>query len=142
MSNEPIHLFLGIDTGGTLLSKISKRYPYILRNVIQKLLKNDIARTPQNLDKKTYFGKREPMDGLIDWRWSARKIYNWVRAQTKPYPGAFGYINKIKYRFWWVEEMPSKFAGRRPGEIFKEKGSICIACGQGAIRVVRSEVGV
>ena len=126
------------DTGGTLLSKISARYPFILNNVIQKLLKNNISRTPQNLNKRTFFGKRESVDGLIDWRWSARKVYNWVRAQTKPYPGAFGYVNGKKYRFWWVEEVSSMFAPKkRVGSFFKVKGALCIACGQGAVRVVR-----
>jgi len=33
--------------------------------------------------------QRKPEDGEIDQRWPAEKIYNFIRAQAPPYPGAF-----------------------------------------------------
>jgi len=36
-----------------------------------------------------YLPQRVPADGAIDWRRSAVELYNFVRALTRPYPGAF-----------------------------------------------------
>ncbi len=50
------------------------------------------------------YPKRTPDDGLIDFQRSALDIYNFVRALTRPYPGAFFYDkdgNKIIV--WKVE---------------------------------------
>lgn len=37
------------------------------------------------------YPKRTPADGLIDFNRSALDVYNFVRALTKPYPGAYYY---------------------------------------------------
>ena len=34
------------------------------------------------------YPKRSAEDGAIDWSWPSKQITNWVRAQTRPYPGA------------------------------------------------------
>ena len=48
--------------------------------------------------------KRRPSDGLIDFRRSALDIYNFVRALTKPYPGAFYYnVKREKVIVWRIE---------------------------------------
>jgi methionyl-tRNA formyltransferase len=41
--------------------------------------------------------RRRPKDGLIDWNNASIDIYNFIRAQTRPYPGAFSFINNTKY---------------------------------------------
>ena len=88
------------DTIKTLYYKktiLTKRM--ILRN-IPKLLSGDIKTTPQE-GIPSYYPKRTPDDGLIDWEeMDVRYIYNFVRAQTKPYPGAFGTIDGKKYKIW------------------------------------------
>ena len=119
-----------LDTGGDLLKKMGRRYPAVLRQVFRMIRLNKIQRTPQDLQKRSYCGKREPSDGLIDWRWSSRKVYNWVRAQTRPYPGAFGFIGKRKYRIWKVEECARISRGERD----------IVPCGQGAVRLIDYEI--
>jgi methionyl-tRNA formyltransferase len=50
------------------------------------------------------YPKRAPKDGLIDFNRSALDVYNFVRALTKPYPGAFYYDqNGNKVMVWKVE---------------------------------------
>lgn len=45
--------------------------------------------------------KRLPEDGLIKWNeHSAVTLYNFIRALTKPYPGAFFYWNGKKIYIW------------------------------------------
>lgn len=49
----------------------------------------------------SYYKKRSPADGLIDWEnMDVWQIYNFVRAQTRPYPGAYGYINEKCIKIW------------------------------------------
>jgi methionyl-tRNA formyltransferase len=55
-----------------------------------------ITREKQNENLMTYFGKRVPEDGRINWDWQRERIYNWVRALAPPYPGAFCFLKNIK----------------------------------------------
>lgn len=49
------------------------------------------------------YPRRQPADGLIDFQRSAIDVYNWIRALTKPYPGAFFYHAGKKIRVWKCE---------------------------------------
>lgn len=131
------------DTGGTLLEKMSKRYPVILEKVFRDIKLRRVRKTPQDLSKKSYCGKREPQDGKIDWNNSARRIYNWVRAQTKPYPGAFFYHRKKKYIVWQVKECYEAeiFKGKRVGVPFVKDQQMYVRCGVGAVLVVDHDSG-
>lgn len=84
------------DSGASILDKFSALYVPLIKSVLHKIENNKIILTPQNHSKATFFGKRTPEDGHIDWSWQKERIYNWVRAQAKPYPGAFTYLNDKK----------------------------------------------
>lgn len=92
------------DTGATILQKYNKLYPYLICEIIEGIETYSLNRIPQDSGKATYFSKRSPEDGLINWNWQKERIRNWVRAQAFPYPGAFTYlygkkiiINKVEY---------------------------------------------
>ena len=48
-----------------------------------------IVFTPQNKNKIEVYPQRKPDDGAIDLNWDSEKLYNFIRAQSAPYPGAF-----------------------------------------------------
>ncbi|MFH1985877.1 MAG: methionyl-tRNA formyltransferase [Pseudomonadota bacterium] len=56
------------------------------------------------------YPRRRPEDGLIDFDRSALDVYNWIRALSRPYPGAFFYRGEEKIRVWRAE------IGEKPGE--------------------------
>ncbi len=92
------------NTGNDVLQKYVVLYPEMLKKILEKIYQNKLVKTPQNHQDATYFDKRTPEDGEIDWNWQKERIYNWVRAQAFPYPGAFTFhngekiiIDKIKY---------------------------------------------
>ena len=58
---------------------------------------------PQDETKRRIFPQRSPEDGEIDWQWDIDKIKNFIKAQTKPYPGAFTIINNKKIILWDAE---------------------------------------
>lgn len=91
------------DTGASILEKYKKKYISIINIVVSHYEHGLLESVPQNNSKATFFGKRTPEDGQINWNWQSDRIYNWVRAQSMPYPGAFSYINGQKLIIDWVE---------------------------------------
>ena len=83
-------------TGGNILEQFINLYPVIIQKVIRMIENDQVALVEQDETKATWFGKRTPEDGEINWNWQKERIYNWVRAQSSPYPGAFSFYNKIK----------------------------------------------
>jgi methionyl-tRNA formyltransferase len=91
------------DTGASILKKYESHYYTIVDNVLDKISKNQLVTIEQDNSKATYFGKRTPDDGLIDWNWHRERIYNWIRAQSFPYPGAFTFYMNDKVIIDWIE---------------------------------------
>ena len=88
------------DTGSSLLNKFIVVYPKVIKSVISAFSSNSLTRIRQDEYLASYFGKRTPEDGEINWNWDIKKINNFIRAQTKPYPGAFTKINGKKIIIW------------------------------------------
>lgn len=79
------------DTGATLLKKYEKIYPSILIESINFLI-NGNSPVKQNEEEASYFGKREPIMGYIDFYQKSDKIIDFIRAQSNPYPGAYYFL--------------------------------------------------
>jgi methionyl-tRNA formyltransferase len=87
---------LDTDSGSDILEKFKIYYPLIIDELLIKFAENNITRIVQDESKATYFGQRTSNDGQIDWNWQKERIYNWVRAQRFPYPGAFTFYEGQK----------------------------------------------
>jgi methionyl-tRNA formyltransferase len=88
------------DTCAIVYEKATSASIKILREYLPRIAIGTAPRMNQDETKATYFPQRKPEDGLIDWSWSAKRIRDFIRAQTKPYPGAFTYINNKKVIIW------------------------------------------
>ena len=75
-------------------------YPEIVLEIVEKIKNKTIIRIPQNEAEATYVKQRKPENGIIDWNKNSLNLYNWIRALTFPYPGAFSFINKNKIIIW------------------------------------------
>ena len=84
------------DSGWDILEKYKKLYIPLIERVIKKYSLNQLNIIDQDERKATFFPKRTPDDGLIDWNWNSIRIMNWVRAQKYPYPGAFTFYKNDK----------------------------------------------
>ncbi|MDE3113977.1 MAG: methionyl-tRNA formyltransferase [Pseudomonadota bacterium] len=100
---------------------------------LPKLAAGTAPRLRQNDAEATNWPRRRPEDGVIDWRKDARALYNWVRALTWPYPGAFTFVNGRKLTVWAAAERraPCKSA---PGEVIGVEGdAVLVATANGAL---------
>lgn len=75
------------DTINELYQRVSSESQKMLINTITNI--NSIKYIVQNSKTRTIYKQRNPEDGRIDLNWSKDKIFNFIRAQSYPYPGAF-----------------------------------------------------
>ncbi|CAL2105877.1 conserved hypothetical protein [Tenacibaculum sp. 190524A02b] len=99
------------DTGADILKKYQRLYIPLFDKVIRAVNENKIVTYPQDETKATYFGKRTPNDGGINWEWKKEDIRNWVRAQAFPYPGAFTHLDSVKIIIDKVTTKSDKVSG-------------------------------
>ena len=87
---------------------------------------------------------RLPEDGLIDWRQSAESVVRLVRASSRPYPGAFSYLDGRRVVIWRARPAATDRAFLAvPGqvlEIDRTRELVRIACGDGAVDLEEVEV--
>ena len=84
-------------TGADLLSEFQARYPRLVLIALHKVLAGEPG-TTQDEARASYFGKRTPDMGLIDFRTPFEHLKNFVRALAPPYPGAYCFLpngNKV-----------------------------------------------
>ena len=109
---------------------------------IPKLLSGNYQLTPQ-IGEPTYYPKRSPDDGLINWSRSVFEIYNFVRALTKPYPGAFSFANNKRINIWKAQPFDTiiTYYGAKQGEVLEifHSGEFVVNCNSGLLLVTQYE---
>jgi len=124
------------DNAETLHDRLAQLGAELLVRTIPDYVAGKIQPRPQLAGQATHAPKIKKEDGRIDWRLSARAIWNRVRAFT-PWPGAFTLLPAQPppqlLKIWQSEVVPQKGS---PGEILSADNSgIVIGCGQDALRV-------
>ncbi|MDB5777145.1 MAG: fmt [Herbaspirillum sp.] len=84
------------DTAYEVFAKVTVAAEQTLWNALPAMLDGSMVRLPNDLAKGSYYGRRTPQDGLIDWRQPAQDLHNLVRAVAPPYPGAFEQLGDDK----------------------------------------------
>jgi methionyl-tRNA formyltransferase len=121
------------ETATTLYSKVAQAHVELIRRCVPLLVAGEAPRVPQDPRRASAWPKRTPADGLIDWDARAPYLYDWVRAQTRPYPGAFTYLGEDKVIVWRARPLAIEVeapGGTIVGE--RTEGPV-VACGEGAL---------
>lgn len=125
------------DTGATILNKYETKYFPLVKNILNKIKNNELKTISQNNSIATYFGKRVPEDGLINWSWQRERIYNWIRAQSFPYPGAFTYYLNEKVIIDWVEFDDHGFDYNMPNGMIVTLNPIRVKTPNGLVKITK-----
>ena len=73
----------------------------LVRRYVPRIRSGVAPRHPQDHRQASVVPQRSPEDGLIRWDlMSARQVHDWVRAQTRPYPGAFTSFGGKRLTVW------------------------------------------
>jgi methionyl-tRNA formyltransferase len=115
------------ETAVEVFRKLADAAETVLKRNIQNLVAGKPTLHHNDLSKGSYYGRRTPEDGRIDWSKSALEIHNLVRAVAPPFPGAFSgslRINRTK-----IEE------NRKPAALgpYQEGGEWFAGCGDGKV---------
>ena len=133
------------DTCRTVYYKISVVQKRKLVELIPKIIKNEFKRIPQT-GEPTFYPKRTPEDGLINWNQTSEKLFDFIRAITKPYPGAFTHINEKKITIWNAQPFDSQitYDENQIGEIVEKffSGDFIVKCQEGSLLVTEYEGAV
>lgn len=128
------------DDCATLYEKVAATEVEILSEVLPLIAEGRMPRRKQDESMATLMPKRRPEDGLIDWTRPTRALYDWVRALTHPYPGAFTFLEGRRVFVWRAafpspeESLPARAA---PGTLARSlDGSPLVATGDGWLRLI------
>jgi methionyl-tRNA formyltransferase len=129
------------DTALKLYRKLAPLGASLIREYHPLISAGRAPRRVQDLGAGSYFGRRRPEDGRIDWNWSARRIFNLVRGVTHPYPGAFGLIDGRKLMVWEARVVHDSGKFGESGRIIGTDGdAIEVAAGEGSLLILRAQL--
>lgn len=118
------------DTCRTLYDKVADTNETMLLRLIDRLSNGQgTVMDKANVTDEELLPRRRPKDGLLNWNQNSQKVYDFIRALARPYPGAFSFLNGEKKLIWSASLMPGNDSGN-PGEILGDVYSpIEDACG-------------
>lgn len=126
-----------IQTGADILEIFKETYSEMIGSILTKIERNELKLKKQDHEKATYFGKRTPEDGKIDWNWHKDRIFDWVRAQADPYPGAFTFIANQKITIDKIQYSDLGFDYQMPnGLILETKPDILVKTPNGVVKLI------
>jgi methionyl-tRNA formyltransferase len=89
-------------------------------------LSGDPKPEPQNNAEATLAPILKKDDGLIDWTWTADKIFNRARGFL-PWPGAYTNFRGQLFHIWKCRT--AQVQGNRPGGLFYSGRQLYVGCG-------------
>jgi methionyl-tRNA formyltransferase len=104
------------DTALDVSLKVAAAAAQALRRSLPILVAGNAEAKPLDLGKGSYFGRRRPEDGRIDWRCGARAVHDLVRAVAPPFPGAFTDVNGCRLAILEtrVDGRPAQYTAQAP----------------------------
>lgn len=135
------------DTCTTLYDRVAITNRDMLLRLSRRLLAGERPGVPQPVSTDPVLPRRRPADGLLDWASPSDRVYDFVRALTRPYPGAFGQLAGQRIKVWQAALPPLGNAhvaepGTCLGPVVSPEDNACgqlVACGQGAVVLLEVE---
>lgn len=136
------------DTCATLYAQVAASNREMLLEVLPQLMAGERPGRPQARGDEPVLRRRRPADGRITWDCPAERVYDFVRALARPYPGAFSSLDGKQWWIWEAALLPDRapVAGA-PGEVLgpvlSPAQSACgqlVACGSGGGALILLEV--
>jgi methionyl-tRNA formyltransferase len=132
------------DTCASLYRRVAMTNRDMILRALPHLLAGERPGRPQVHAPTPPLPGRRPEDGLVDWNQPSADIYNFVRALTRPYPGAFSFHGDERFTIWQCALFPAAThvegaPGEVVGPVLSPNRRACgqvVACGDGGAVVL------
>jgi methionyl-tRNA formyltransferase len=128
------------ETATTLFGKVADAHVELVRTCVLQLAAGAALRIVQDVSRASVWPRRAPADGIIDWETRARHLDDWVRAQTRPYPGAFTYLGDAKVVVWRARPVPIGEGAVAGTVVERRHGGVVVACGEDGLLLEEVEL--
>lgn len=127
------------DDIASLYSRMETLGCQLVREYTPRLLDGTAVHQEQDNSFRTTYPQRCPEDGLILWNQTDVEMIRFVRAQTRPYGGAFTFFGSEKVNVWSADISPSKVL-LKIGEFKLFDGNLVVGTKQGNIVVTDYDI--
>lgn len=146
VDQRPISISL-FDNVASLYDRVAETNCEMILDLLRGLAGDEPLRPqPQSHDGSPLLPRRRPEHGLLDWAQPAGKVYNFIRALTRPYPGAFSGANGTRKLIWRSALLPLTGYLAEPGTVLgrmvsdrQDACGLVVACSEGAVVVLEIE---
>ena len=121
------------DLAVEVFGRVTTAAERVLARSLPRLLAGTAAMRAQDLSRGSYFGGRRPEDGRVDWRVSAKRVHDLVRAVAPPYPGAFTEVEGKRLRLLRTRLLERREPEGRHPFLSGEGGRCLAACADGGV---------
>jgi methionyl-tRNA formyltransferase len=121
------------ETATTLFERVATAHLDLIREYVPQILERTAPRIPQDSTRASAWPRRRPADGIIDWETRAPYLYDWVRAQTRPYPGAFTFLGDEKVVVWQARPVELDASAPAGTIVAEQPDGPVVACGEGGL---------
>ncbi|WP_458207729.1 methionyl-tRNA formyltransferase [Haladaptatus sp. NG-SE-30] len=129
------------DDAASLYQKVVEAGRDLIRTHYPRFADGQVPRTPQDDNAATWWPKRTPNHGVVDWIQSPEAVYDWIRGQSHPYPGAFSFVNGHRVTFWAANPPSGDQRFCRPGEIlYRDGDALGVGAWEGSLELTRVQV--
>lgn len=112
----------------------------LLNEGLENLTSRKNIGVPQETNDASYRPQRKPEDGIIEWNRTNREIYDWVRALTHPYPGAFTFHDNNKLKIWKSSLASDSYNESEPGVVLEVEDQLVLSAERGGIVLERVQL--
>lgn len=135
------------DTCATLYAKVAESNRDMIMRATERIMAGERPGRPQPESDEPLLPRRRPEDGRLDFSQPGRRVYDFVRALTRPYPGAFADLDGHRWKIWHAAQLelpdgdgahPGEIRGRALSPLPEACGQI-VSCGSGSVLLLEVE---
>jgi methionyl-tRNA formyltransferase len=129
------------DTCATLGDKLARAGGELLVARLPELLSGTAPRRPQPpFRRSAVLPERTPDMGITSFDRTTPEVHDWIRAQSRPAPGAFAFLRGRRVVLWAAERMTGHRTHAPPGTVLgADEGGVVVTTRTGAVRLLEVE---
>lgn len=136
------------DTCDTLYDQVAATNLRMISRFVDRVSGGNIVRSAPAAEHPLtpVLPRRRPQDGLVNWTCGSRNVYDFIRAITRPYPGAFSFLEGKRWLIWkcaLVEGLSNNYPpGTIVGPVISPDPRACgqaVACSEGIVILLEIE---